>query len=74
MKSDPKKTQIPIEVIIEIAQLYGKIRRARYLYYILAQPIDSDYEYDTWYRRLEQIEAEYPVLVNPESPTQLVEN
>ncbi len=41
-------------------------------YYILNDPILSDYEYDQLYKKLEAVEAEYPELIVPDSPTQRV--
>jgi DNA ligase (NAD+) len=43
-----------------------------YRYYILAQPIISDEEYDRLMRRLQELERKYPTLVTPDSPTQRV--
>jgi DNA ligase (NAD+) len=41
-------------------------------YYVYDDPEISDYDYDMMLRRLEGIEAEYPELVTPDSPTQRV--
>ena len=41
-------------------------------YYIEDSPEIEDYEYDGLYRKLESIEAEFPQLVTPDSPTQRV--
>lgn len=41
-------------------------------YYVEDDPEISDYEYDMMLRELERIEAEYPELVTPDSPTQRV--
>ena len=41
-------------------------------YYNLDSPEISDYEYDMRLRELENIEAEYPQLINSQSPTQKV--
>ncbi len=41
-------------------------------YYNLDSPEISDYEYDMMLRELENIEAEYPQLINSSSPTQKV--
>ncbi|RMH44884.1 MAG: DNA ligase (NAD(+)) LigA, partial [Alphaproteobacteria bacterium] len=43
-----------------------------YLYYVLAQPEISDAAYDALFRRLQEIEARFPDLVTPDSPTQRV--
>lgn len=56
----------------EISKLRKEIRHHDYLYYVLAQPQISDYEYDQLLKRLEALEAEFPELVTPDSPTQRV--
>jgi DNA ligase (NAD+) len=42
------------------------------VYYILNDPLISDYEYDQLYKSLEKIEKENPGLVTTDSPTQRV--
>ncbi len=39
------------------------------LYYIYDKPEISDFEYDKMFRRLQELEAEYPELKSPNSPT-----
>ncbi len=56
----------------ESLQLHELIRYHEWRYYILNEPILSDYEYDHLFKRLEAIEAENPALIIPESPTQRV--
>lgn len=41
-------------------------------YYILNDPIISDYEYDQLYKKLEKLEKEHPELITEDSPTQRV--
>ena len=41
-------------------------------YYIEDSSEIDDYEYDMLYRRLQQVEAEFPELITPDSPTQNV--
>jgi DNA ligase (NAD+) len=48
------------------------LEKHRYLYYVLDKPEISDEAYDSLYKELEEIEAKYPKLVTPESPTQRV--
>ena len=43
-----------------------------YLYYVLDAPVIPDYEYDRLNRRLEELEAEHPEEVTPDSPTQRI--
>jgi len=55
-----------------IARLREEIRRHEHLYYVLALPEISDQEYDALERELRELEAEFPELVTPTSPTQRV--
>ncbi len=41
-----------------------------YLYYVEANPVISDYEFDQLFKYLKDIEAKYPQLISPDSPTQ----
>lgn len=41
-------------------------------YYVEAKPEISDYEYDALYRELQDLEAERPDLVTPDSPTRRI--
>ncbi len=41
-------------------------------YYALNNPVISDYEYDMLYKKLQAVEAAFPGLITPESPTQRV--
>jgi DNA ligase (NAD+) len=56
----------------EIDKLRKEIQRHEYLYYVLDQPEISDAEFDQLMRRLQQLEAQHPELVTPDSPTQRV--
>ncbi len=56
------------------AELCAVINHNNALYYAKAQPELSDAEYDTLYRELEQLEADHPGFVTPDSPTQRVGN
>ena len=53
-------------------QLREQIERHNYQYYVLDNPLVPDSEYDRLFRSLQQLEAEYPELVSPDSPTQRV--
>ena len=39
------------------------------LYYIYDKPEISDFQYDIMFRKLQELEEEYPELKNPNSPT-----
>ena len=41
-------------------------------YYVLNDPVISDYEYDILFRYLRDMEKRYPKLITPDSPTQRV--
>ena len=54
----------------EYEQLKEEIRYHRYRYYVLNDPVISDYEFDQKMDRLEEIEEEHPEWVSPDSPSQ----
>jgi DNA ligase (NAD+) len=56
----------------EMEDLREKLQHHEYLYYVLDRPEISDAEYDRMMRRLQELEAAYPDLVTPDSPTQRV--
>jgi DNA ligase (NAD+) len=56
----------------EIEDLRNALRFHEYRYYILNDPLISDYEYDQLYKVLEKIEKENLKLVTVDSPTQRV--
>ena len=55
--------------IIELSEILEKYG---YEYYVLDNPTVSDYEYDMLMQELKKLEADYPELVSPSSPTQRV--
>ena len=56
----------------KIAELREEVRKHDRLYYEDAAPIISDREYDRLYKELADLEAQFPDLVTPDSPTQRV--
>ena len=52
--------------------LVAEIRRHDHAYYVLAMPSISDQAYDRIYRELLDLEARFPSLVTPDSPSQRV--
>ncbi len=56
----------------EIEALRAELERANYEYYVMDNPSMSDYDFDHKLRRLEELEAEHPELITPDSPTQRV--
>jgi DNA ligase (NAD+) len=55
-----------------IEQLAGEIRGHDHRYYVLDQPSLSDAAYDRLFRELQDLEAQFPDLRAPDSPTQRV--
>ena len=55
-----------------ISELRKQINNHNYQYYILDNPIISDYEYDSLMRELQDLEKKYPDLITQDSPTQRV--
>jgi DNA ligase (NAD+) len=62
----------PEEAAKRVDEIRVRIRDAAHRYYVLSDPDISDAEYDELMRELEGIEADYPDLVTPDSPTQSV--
>ena len=56
----------------EIRQLRKELTEHNYRYYVLSSPVISDVEFDQKMRRLQDLEARYPDMFDPKSPTQLV--
>lgn len=63
---------MPISVEKRIEELRNVITKHDYNYYVLAQPIVSDADYDKLVKELEQLEKENPHLITNDSPTQRV--
>src|SRR2546427_10718362 len=53
-------------------ELRQQLREANHRYYVLDAPTLSDAEYDRLFRELEQLEADHPDLITPDSPTRRV--
>lgn len=64
-----KKKDIPAK---EIEALRDVLRFHEHRYYILNDPLISDFEYDHLYKALEKIETDNSELITPDSPTQRV--
>ena len=63
---------VPQAVRQRVEALRREIEHHNYLYYVLDQPEISDAEFDRLMRELQDLEARYPELVSPDSPTQRV--
>ncbi len=55
-----------------IRELRNLINKYDYYYYVEAQPIISDREYDSLFKELEELERKHPDLITKDSPTQRV--
>ena len=60
------------DIAKRMEELREQIRHHNYLYYVLDAPEIPDAEYDRLFRELEQLEAQYPAWITPDSPTQRV--
>ena len=63
---------MPINPAEEIARLRKEIEFHNHRYYDLDDPILSDTQYDELYRKLKDLEAQYPQFITPDSPTQKI--
>lgn len=64
--------QLTLEGPQRIQELRQLLQRASYEYYVLDAPTMPDSVYDQLYRELQELEAQFPELVTPDSPTQRV--
>ena len=62
----------PSDIAARARFLREELERHNYLYYVLDAPEIPDAEYDKLFRELERLEAEYPLLATPDSPTRRV--
>lgn len=60
------------DAVREAAALSEQLHRHAHLYYVLDAPELPDAEYDRLFQRLQALEAEFPELRTPDSPTQRV--
>ncbi len=67
-----RESSVPEAVRREAEELRRELHRHNYLYYVLDRPEIGDDEYDRLFARLKELEARYPELVTPDSPTQRV--
>lgn len=66
------KPMTNVDIGQKIAELRTALDEHNYRYYILAQPVISDLEFDMLLKKLEKLEKEYPEFYDPNSPTQRV--
>ena len=63
---------VPADARKQAEALRSQIQHHNHCYYVLDRPEISDADYDKLFRRLQELEASYPDLVTPDSPTQRV--
>ena len=63
---------VPPEIEQRASELRAEITEHNRRYHVDDDPIISDAEYDALVRELRDIESEFPELITPDSPTQLV--
>ena len=64
--------RLPESIQAEARALRDEINAHNHRYYVLDEPEITDQAYDELFRRLQQLEADYPQLQTPDSPTQRV--
>lgn len=57
------------EIKEHIEALVRELNEHNYRYYVLAQPLISDYEFDKKLKELTALEKKYPEFIDPDSPT-----
>ncbi len=60
------------EALKKIITLRNELDEHNHNYYVLNQPVISDYEFDMLLKELEKLEAEFPEFSDPNSPTRRV--
>jgi DNA ligase (NAD+) len=60
------------EAKIKIGKLSEEIEKHNYNYYVLSNPVISDYDFDLLLDELIDLEKQFPDLIKPDSPTQRV--
>lgn len=61
-----------MSILERINFLKNELNRHNYLYYVEENPSLSDFEYDEMFRELQKLEAENPLFITSDSPTQRV--
>jgi DNA ligase (NAD+) len=67
-----RAVQVPAAALSRHAEIAALVEEHRFQYHVLDRPTIADGEYDALMRDLEALEAEYPQLRTPDSPTQKV--
>ena len=61
-----------ISISQQIKQLRKEIEEHNYRYYVLDAPVISDADYDTLFKKLQELERQHPDYITMDSPTQRV--
>lgn len=56
----------------KVAALHNVLRYHDWRYYVLSEPLITDFDYDMLFKQLKQLETENPELISEDSPTQRV--
>lgn len=57
---------------IRIAQLTDELNKHNHAYYVLHQPVISDFEFDALLKELQDLESQFPAFASENSPTKRV--
>ncbi|MDQ3059761.1 MAG: NAD-dependent DNA ligase LigA [Pseudomonadota bacterium] len=68
----PPPSPVPASVVARSAALRAELDLHAHRYYVLDEPSIPDVEYDRLFQELQALEAAYPQLLTPDSPTQRV--
>lgn len=63
---------VPEKVLKRVEKLRKEINFHNWRYYVLDDPVISDYEYDLLVKELAELEQKHPEVITPDSPTQRV--
>ena len=61
-----------MEILERIDYLKNEINKSNYEYYVNENPYLTDFEYDSLFSELKELEERYPMFRTPDSPTQRV--
>jgi DNA ligase (NAD+) len=67
-----KLEKAPAGAAARVEDIRKALRYHEYRYYVMSDPLVTDFEYDQLYKLLEKIEKEQPELITKDSPTQRV--
>ncbi|ABE44508.1 NAD-dependent DNA ligase LigA [Polaromonas sp. JS666] len=70
--AQPEPSRQPASPAERMAALRAELHAHAHRYYVLDEPTIPDSEYDRLFKELQDLEAAYPELLTPDSPTQRV--